>query len=534
MFVSDVENVCQGTRRHKIGSTTLYVSPRFECQFGGIWDMSKHKAVLPTEITVTWLDHHLSKFIMSSSTCCDEVNHQIRPDYAEICSSVGADNLCIKCLLTQSTPNIRKLSKSWQSNVRQKLDELVAGLVDKKEIMCSSDVWESFKERLKALKDEDSSEFMIVEDDENFCVVIVGMKCVVQSQYDKVLSQKQQTEVELERKTQIKTETKRFNPGQIMLLKNDGVFIEVNNIAEDLEVVVIDTENGEIQFTGIEEDIKKAQVKIYEFLNEKIQTDITGISEQQSKLIKIESNMKLIQEQLEDRNIKANIVVSREKLQVVSSSGEDNSRAEQNVKNFTKESIINLGDDAVTVLSKDAWTHKLADIDQKYPQQVLISVARDGTVTLTTEANVHNDVHSELKALIDQHSTHLECIEVEKEGNYMFLLRYCMEELELLQNDLKMESVQITLVKDGIEISGTSSGIKLAKSKVSVVIDRIREKKLVHKGPGIGHVLCHDNMERLYMISEQTRTVILLEESEGKYMCTGNRKIFILYSVEGY
>ncbi|KAJ8317330.1 hypothetical protein KUTeg_005234 [Tegillarca granosa] len=531
---TDVENVCQGFRRHKMKGTTLYVSPRFESQFGDIWDASKHKAVIPTEMSVTWVDSHLSRFILSSPTCCNEFNHQIQSEYAEICSSFGADYLCIKCLLKQSTPNIHKLSKSWESNVRRKFDELVTRIVDRKEVMCSSSLWEPFKERLKDVKDENSSdvkdenssEFMLVEDDENLSVVIVGMKSMVQCQYDELLIQKQKLETELERKNKIKTETKRFHHEQVIILNKYGIITEVNNIAEDLKVVP-DTENGEIQFTGIEEDIKKAQVKIYEALNEKILTGITSLSEQQMKLIKNETNIKLIQEQFEDKNIKANIIVSGEKLQIISSSVAGDSKAEQIVKQFTKQSIINLGDNAVTVLSKDAWTNKLTEMEQKHRDQVLICVDKDSTITITTVTDIHNEVHSELKTLIGQYTTHSECIEVEKEGHYMFLLQYSVDDLERLQNDLKRESVQITLVKDGIEISGTSSGIKLAKPKVYDIINGIKEKKIEHKGPGIGHVLCHDNMERLHMISEHTRTVILLEDvdNNGNYMYIGTGDI---------
>ncbi|KAJ8317331.1 hypothetical protein KUTeg_005235 [Tegillarca granosa] len=471
--------ICEPTQRHIVKNVPLKVTPSFKCRFGEVWDYKKHEVKLPEDITVTWMDTPILTFFISDKSLSriKDINTHLHAHSAEVCCLDG-EKLCIKCLLTQTTPGVRKIAKSWTTDVRKTYDDIVKKTLLKIKISCSSPkIYAELKENLPKINL--SKDVNVLEDDKVHCFIIVGPNTAAQNSQKKILEMKKTIESE----NNIVSESKTFTSGKIYILEKEGVIGQVNKIADDLDVFT-DQEAGVIYFKGTANDVLEAKVKIYEALNKKTVRRVYGLSPLQIKLMK--NVVGLIHETFQCYNIKGAVDYSSEKIEVITSTENENILAVDLVKNFVIERVINLGFESLSVLDKQQWSFTVNKMKRDHAEKILIEIF-DSIITVAATCDIFDEVFEELKSVIDHNTIISESIELNSNGEFEFLEKFRFDDLEKLQNDLSGECVQIEMHSDSlsIEISGTKSGIDKAKSSLNQEIQDIIKIKYVKKGVGI-------------------------------------------------
>lgn len=473
------------------------------------------------------MDRDIQTFLISekSSFKLNVININLKPYFAEVCCSDG-ENLVIKCLLTQQTPEVRKITKSWVPDVTNAYDDLVLETLQKINIHCPSpDIWQELKKKLgETILCGDMNMINILEDDENSCFILVGLKTVVQNNKKKLLELKETIEKKLERKNKIVLETKTFSSGKIYILENHGIIEQVNKIADDLEVFT-DQSKGVIYFQGTAEDVCEAKVKIYKALHEKIVIQVHDLSTLQTKLIK--KVVGLIHEKFKLQNINGTVDTSSGKIEVITSTRWDNRKAINVVKHFTIERVINLGFESLSVLDKPEWSCLITNIKRDHAEKVLIETPDSMTVTVVATEDIFNEVFEELTYVIDHNTIITDSIVVNCYGFFEFLEKFWIDGREELQRDLSSESVQLEMHADTleIEISGTKTGIEKAKSCLKHEIKKIKQMEYVKKGFGISKVIDED-IEMLHQKCSDHNTVLSLPDSEGVQGVSDSHKLY--------
>ncbi|XP_056005276.1 protein mono-ADP-ribosyltransferase PARP14-like isoform X3 [Ostrea edulis] len=490
---------------HKVSHTPLVVTPLFFTDHGEIYDAMKHRVPLPDAFIVTDVDSHLQRFLQQSNQTVEQINSELEKKFAK---AIVTEEIQVECLLSQKTPNARQHVKTWKTDAKESFDYHVREIIQKAEIEVTEDAWSEVEEYITITHMHSSDSIITIYEKDTLKIVFVGMKTLVQDVHIQTSNQNKAIESKLERKRQIISEERECSVSNIRLLERLGVFAEVNDIREDLDVDK-DCQNGKILFRGVRDDVLEARLRIEEKLNQFEKWTITeGLSKYQILLLGTEGRKSDLQDAFQRQGLTVEVEFEGEAIKVYVVDNSQKSSAHNIIMNLTKESSIVLDETSLNVLSTEKWELEMMTILSENYERVMISPSNDAKITITTTSDLHIGVKTRLENFIQEHSIYTDIVDIDDEGVVKFIVKHCSKLLEKIQDKHQQHFLKVEVQNKQVMMSGTKEGISLARSDVMAMTRDINHEIKTYNQPGINKVLRTDQ-ERLVEIEDNCRSIIM-------------------------
>lgn len=437
-----------------------------------------------------------------------EINETLHQKHAKL--SI-IETLKIQCLLSQKTPNIRQIVKSWKTEVQEIWAKFVEDTTQKVEICVTEEVWPDLMIHVKNIEEKDESKIIVIVEEDELKLIFVGYRNVVETLTEKVKQHKAEVEQKLDRKNRRETKTLIHRPAKVRLLQSIGALDDLNNtIADDFECT-FDTDSGEIQCTGVKEDIDAAKLKILELLSEFHTSvlDFEDLSENQVKLICGNIVQDMISQELQSGNKQAEFEVSEDnKITIYVVDQAEMLSVKQIIQDMVMGDTIKLDKFSRNVLQKQVWADTKQRLENANKGKLIIEV-EGNTIHITATSDIVNNVMKELKDVITKNTILKEKILVPDVGKMKFINKHCYDKFEDLQDELEEESVHIREQDNNIEISGTKVGLLKVRKLIEDVLSDIHHRQHDINKHSVGKVISPENTAIFSQIEEDTTTIII-------------------------
>ncbi|CAG2236715.1 unnamed protein product [Mytilus edulis] len=319
--------------------------------------------------------------------------------------------------------------------------------------------------------------------------VFVGRSKVVENYVALISAKKLEIEEELNRKKKIKTGSMKLKPIEMSLLTKEDKFAQLKNIAPDFNFEP-NKEIGTITFSGVEEDITKAKVTIFEITNNYHSIRIDCLSEHKCQLLKRKPVSDIMYESFSDDNISIVWDISDDHVTVCTS--QDNRRHIEKVFTDTiREDEIKLDEASKDVLMLDEWVEKLASITHKYGDIVHIDDSFKDRIVITAISNVFDGILKEVEIYIRDTRSSIKEYEllIEEEEKLRFFKNHCRGWVKELEVQYRDQELEIRFGRKSVKIKGTPKTIHTVDDEIKNYLRKINKDIHVISEIGIDSLL---------------------------------------------
>ncbi|XP_071171397.1 protein mono-ADP-ribosyltransferase PARP14-like isoform X2 [Mytilus edulis] len=517
----------------KINGSKVVISVMYYCDHGTFWEHSLHRVAIPGPFKPSVSDIHIRSFIIDITSVCNE---QLEQHHACL---TFKDELHIECTIDPKDRMARQKVKDWKNNVQKAWEEFVNNSVKKRELQITSDTKDSLLEHINKTKDQHKSEELkVISPDETGSMkfVFVGRSKIVENYVELISAKKLEIEVELNRKKKIRTGLMKLKPIEIALMTKEDKFGEVKNIAQDFSCEP-NTETGTITFTGVEEDISKAKVMIFEIKNNYHSWRIDSLSGHMCQLLRKKPVSDIVNESFNDDDIIIVWDISDDYVTVCTS--QDNRRHIEKVFTDTiREDEIKLDKASQDVLMLDEWAEKKTSINNIHRDTANIDDSYNDRIVVTATSDVFDGIMKELDIFITNNSIKEDEITIREEEKFKFFKNHCkdwVKELEVKYSDQKLD---IHFGRQSVKISGTPKVIDIVDDEIQNHLKKIKEDICVISEPGVDSLVSGQAKSDALVspVEEDTKTVITVDPNsvnkQGFRRNTGNKKTDEEYASE--
>ncbi|CAG2200250.1 PARP10_14_15 [Mytilus edulis] len=506
-------------------SSKVVISVMYFCDHGTYWEKSLHRVAIPDPFKPSVSDSHIRSFIIDITSVCNE---QLEQHHACL---TFKDELHIECTIDPKDKMARQKVKDWKNNVQKAWEEFVNNSVRKRELQITSDTKDSLLEHINKTKDQHKSEELkVISPDETGSMkfVFVGRSKIVENYVEQISAKKVEIEEDLNRKKKIKTGSMKLKPIEIALMTKEDKFGEVKNIAQDFSCEP-NTESGAITFTGVEEDISKAKVMIYEIKNNYHSWRIDSLSNHICQLLKRKPVSDMVHESFSDDNISIVWDISDNHVTVCTSQ-DNRPHIEKVFTDTIREDEIKLDKASQDVLMLDEWAEKKTSINNIHRDTANIDDSYNDRVIVTATSDVFDGIMKELDIFITENSVKEEEIKIGEEEKFKFFKNHCkdwVKELVVKYSDQKLE---IYFGRQSVKICGTPKAVDRADGEIKNHLRKINIENHVISEPGVDSLVSDQaKIDALVSpVEEDTKTVITVDPNsvnkQGFRRNIGNKK----------
>ncbi|XP_063432102.1 protein mono-ADP-ribosyltransferase PARP14-like isoform X2 [Mytilus trossulus] len=509
----------------KINGSKVVISVMHFCDHGTYWEQSLHRVAIPGPFKPSVSDSHIRSFIIDITSVCNE---QLEQHHACL---TFKDELHIECTIDPKDKMARQKVKDWKNNVQKAWEEFVNNSVRKRELQITSDTKDSLLEHINKTKDQHKSEELkVISPDETGSMkfVFVGRSKIVENYVEQISAKKLEIEVELNRKKKIRTGLMKLKPIEIALMTKEDKFEEVNNIAQDFSCEP-NTETGAITFTGVEEDISKAKVMIFEIKNNYHSWRIDSLSNHICQLLKRKPVSDMVYENFSEDNISIVWDISDDHVTVCTSQ-DNRPHIEKVFTDTILEDEIKLDKASQDVLMLDEWAEKKTSINNIHRDTANVDDSYNDRVIVTATSDVFDGIMKELDIFITDNSMKEDEITIREDEKFKFFKNHCkdwVKELEVKYSDQKLE---IHFGTQSVKISGTPKVIDIVDGEIQNHLGQIKKDICVISEPGVDSLVSDQTKSDALVspVEEDTKTVITVDPNsvnkQGFRRNTGNKK----------
>ncbi|XP_076101127.1 uncharacterized protein LOC143070915 [Mytilus galloprovincialis] len=509
----------------KISGSKVVISVMHFCDHGTYWEQSLHRVAIPGPFKPSVSDSHIRSFIIDITSVCNEHLEQ-----HHACLTFK-DELHIECTIDPKDKMARQKVKDWKNNVQKAWEDFVNNSVRKRELQITSDTKDSLLEHINKTKDQHKSEELkVISPDETGSMkfVFVGRSKIVENYVEQISAKKVEIEEDLNRKKKIKTGSMKLKPIEIALMTEEDKFGEVKNIAPDF-CCEPNTETGTITFTGVEEDISKAKVKIFEIKNNYHSWRIDSLSNHICQLLKRKPVSDMVHESFSDDNISIVWDIDDDRVTVCTSQ-DNRPHIEKVFTDTILEDEIKLDEASKDVLLLDEWAEKKISISHFHRDTANIDDSSNDRIIVTATNDVFDGIMKELDTFITENSVKEEEINIGEEEKFKFFKNHCkdwVKELVVKYSDQKLE---ICFGRQSVKISGTPKAVDRANHEIQNHLGKIKIENHVISEPGVDSLVSDQaKIDALVSpVEEDTKTVITVDPNsvnkQGFRRNTGNKK----------
>ncbi|XP_076101996.1 protein mono-ADP-ribosyltransferase PARP14-like isoform X2 [Mytilus galloprovincialis] len=508
---SEVEQILKDTNI-KIGGFEVIVSPMYYCYHGVCMDHNLHRVSIPAPFKPSVPDSYIKSFIIEITSVCDA---KLKAHHGRL---IQKDEIHIECTLDPKSKDTRKKVQTWEKDIRKAWEEFVKDCAHKKEIQINDTMKESLLEHINKTKISHTSEKLKVlfHDDSQLKFVFVGESKIVENFHKQVSAKKIEIQKKLDRKNKITRKTmKNINPLHLALLKEIHVLDGLKSLADDFSLEADDT-SGHVTLIGVPEDIRSAEVKIYEAKNDFDFWQIDDLSMNKCKLLEKDVILQTIAENIRDNHLHVVIEVKPPVVKVCTNCQNKKQMVEKIIKDEIEEEKIVLDSTNQIVLTIDEWTDKKEEMQNIFSGTCIIDDSQGDSIVVTARSLLLDGIMEELKDFLVNHSIYTDTVRIQEDGVMNYLEKHCSNWKSSLEFNQSKHSLKMEFKSNMIYLSGTKDGITKAKEEINDKIRRISQPDThsISK-PGIdslfGDKSKYSNI--LEQIEDETETIILVDEN---------------------
>ncbi|XP_063432104.1 protein mono-ADP-ribosyltransferase PARP14-like [Mytilus trossulus] len=506
---SEVEKILEDANI-KIGGFQVIVSPMYYCDHGVCMNHSLHRVSIPAPFKPSVPNSHIKSFIIEITSVCDA---KLKAHHGRL---IQKDEIHIECTLDPKSKDTRKKVQTWEKDIRKAWEEFVKDCAHKKEIQINDAIKESLLEHINKTKISHTSEKLKVlfHDDSQLKFVFVGESKIVENFHNQVSAKKIEIQKKLDRKNKITRKTmKNISPLHLALLK--PVLDDLKSLADDFSLEADDT-SGHVTLIGVPDDIRSAEVKIYEEKNDFEFWQIDDLSMNKCKLLEKDVILQTIVENIRDNHLHVVIEVIPPVVKVCTNCQNKRKLVEKIIKDEIGEEKIVLDSTNQIVLTIDEWTDKKEEIQNIFSGTCIIDDSQGDSIVVTARSLLLDGIMAELNDFIVSHSIYTDTVRIQDDGVMKYLEKHCSNWKSSLEFDQSKHALKMEFKRKMAYLSGTKDGISKAKEEINDKIRRIGQPDphSISK-PGIDSLF--DNKRKtsniLDQIEDDTETIILVDEN---------------------
>ncbi|CAC5406007.1 PARP10_14_15 [Mytilus coruscus] len=508
---SEVEKILKDTNI-KISGCEVIVSPMYYCDHGMCWDHNLHRVSIPAPFKPFVPDSHIKSFIIEITSVCDA---KLKAHHGRL---MQKDEMHIECTLDPKNKDTRQKVKTWEKDIRKAWEEFVKCCAHKKEIQINDAIKDSLLEHINKTKISHTSEELTVlfNDDSQQKFVFVGESKIVENFHNQISAKKIEIQEKLDRKNKITSKTmKNISPLHLALLKEANVLDDLQSLADDLNIEADDT-TGQVTLIGVPDDIRSAELKIYEAKNDYELWQIDDLSMNKCKLLEKDVILQTIVENIRDNHLHVVIEVKPPIVKVCTNCQNKKKLVEKIIKDEIEEEKIVLDSTNQIVLTIDEWTDKKEEIQKDFSGTCIIDDSQGDSIVVTARSLLLDGIMVELNDFIVSHSIYTDTVVIPDDGVMKYLEKHCNSWKSSLEFNQSKHSLKMEFKRNMVYLSGTKFGISKAKEEINDKIRRIGQPDMhsISK-PGIDSLFDdkHKTSNILEQIEDDSETIILMDEN---------------------
>ncbi|XP_041369508.1 protein mono-ADP-ribosyltransferase PARP14-like [Gigantopelta aegis] len=483
-----VDQILDYGKGHKLDGAELNVSMYHECLGvgGGVCDPTWFK--MPDPLQVKNLDKHKLKFIRDSETSRKALIKQLKHCHSELTWVTGDDSAVeLKCSLTTEVPDARRLSRTWKTDAETALKEFLS-LLEVEKIKVLKDIWDEVEKEIDAKHTEGASMFLYKDQSS---IVVVGYAKFGKKMAEEVNSLVKKVEDDFERKKQTVSETiNKVKLIQLRLLLASGFPKDTINKFPGLNVN-IKIQKVEISFQGIVGDVKKAQVLMYESLQNTSYSKVQNFSQGQLQLADKKSVRDHIVKKMKSKSLVGVWETTPTEVTILAFSDSDAVEVAQMIKKSVIQNIHRLVPEAIILLSSDGWSKLTTELSNRYGEMIKIIPEPDNSqVVIIATDDIIAAAAEDVGNFFSENTIFEQTVKFPA-GIQRFLQKHCDNDISKIASNLKSMQVQISYshMSKEFTIKATKYGMDSSIKALQNLASKVDQKRYVHKKPGIRKLL---------------------------------------------
>ncbi|XP_041369501.1 uncharacterized protein LOC121383495 [Gigantopelta aegis] len=483
-----IDQILDYGKGHKLEGAELNVSIYHECLGvgGKVCDPIWFK--MPDSLQVKNLDKHKIKFIRESNSSRECLLKELKHCHSELTWVTGDDSAVeLKCSLTTEVLDARRLSRTWKTDAETALKEFLS-LLEVKKIKVLNDIWDEVEKGIDAKHTEGASMFLYKDQSS---IVVVGYAKFGKKMAEEVNSLVKKVEDDFKRKKQTVSETiNKVKLIQLRLLLTSGFPKDMMNKFPGLNVN-IKIPKVEISFQGIVGDVKKAQVQMYESLQNTTYSKVQNFSHGQLQLADKKSVRDHIVKKMKSKSLVGVWEITPTEVTILAFSDSDAVGVAQMIKKSVIQNIHPLVPEAIILLSSDGWFKLTTELSKRYGEMIKIIPEPDNSqVVIIATDDIIAAAAEDVINFFSENTIFEQTVKFPA-GIQRFLQNHCDNDISKIASYLKSMQVQISYSRMSKEftIKATKYGVDSSIKALQDLANKVDQKRFVHKRPGIRKLL---------------------------------------------
>lgn len=529
-----VKRICEREKPHMYDGKTLRVSPYYKSKDGPIWDSALHVVKIPEPVVVPLeadQKHFLEKY------CSEKLFDRLKEKFC--CGSFQDDGLKLECTITPEMRNVKKLSKNWESEARDTLQDYIQNNVFEDTVNVFGEnhekVWPEIQE---FVQDGNMANDCLVFslNQELFSVHLVGFKDAVELHRVKLVSKQE----EVRKRLRIQSKSAKTDPLKARLLESIGVFRE--SVPEDLKVHV---SGGEITVTGQPADVNAILERVYATLDRFDTCTLQhGFSPEFVFFIKTKLTMKLsrilknsgyeVEWDILEKEVhfciyaKTLDAMACDEDDVYAQIDETRFEHKDKVKSLFQCSLYEVKEvvekEAVEVLQSQVWLSKLEHITEKFETSAEVEYKQfEKQLVVYGLEKEAKEVHKMVLEFLDEHVMKQDSLRA-NEIKVRFIHTFRKDSLQEIEQKLASCKVNLWPEGDKIRVTGNKAGIQQAKSSLTKLLDTVISDKHTIRKMGVNKVFM-DQREQGFIDILEKGTECLIQATGEAELARGRTSI---------
>ncbi|KAK3598393.1 hypothetical protein CHS0354_019796 [Potamilus streckersoni] len=508
-------NICERVlqHKHKIDGSELQVSLYYEC-LGHISNDTGPCFKPPKPVKLERLEFAKMQFLMKSEPNRAALQKKLQDCFTQIhWPQAEADCTTLTCTLTSDVQDCEKIALTWAKQAEQNLYDFLKVISVHELRVCQ----EFFETVLQIFQNLDIANpggvFLLVKKEEfSFQVVVHNDMAKFVRDIEGIIKKAEAEFVRKQKQTKVSVSDLKYH--ELKLLLAQKYCSKMEQQFHGLKVN-INLNKNEIVFEGLMEDIRTAQVAMYEVVHCAAVSKFKNIPEGRLFLYKSKEVNDYIVAKLKSEKLIAVWEVVGTKLHIYADSDEAIIQSTSIINGSVKEHQRDLESNQKCVIQSQKWNDKMKDLDKQHQGKLNIILAQDfSKLFLYFTDDILSKVIEEVNDFLSRNCIFEELVTC-KSGTIKLIERRNRDEIDKIAKDLTHSYVQITIKsKEGFLIQGTQDGISQATYRMQELIDEVQHcEHELHK-PGIVEYMEGKGREHITTVENQILCVIQLRGQE--------------------
>ncbi|KAL3863204.1 hypothetical protein ACJMK2_004970 [Sinanodonta woodiana] len=420
--------------------------------------------------------------------------------------SGNSDALEVFPTLNAEMEGVKKLAKTWKDTAEQTLEAYMQQL-DCLEHHVMPDLWASTVTSLQKVHIPKAEDVIVCADQQQNIIRVVGFKDMVSHVFNNLKQIICDGEKELELKKQRTSDKKNLLQHEIYFLSAVNFPGKVRNICSEVDCT-IQQEDKSIVFEGILQDIKQAQVLMFEIIQTIAKSSMPDYSKSKMELLAMKETCDYIRQRLEENGCVGFWESDGSSVIAYDVSDQKANEGIQIIKKCLVENTINMTPEQSGVINSDAWNTMIADINRQHQGQTIIhALVHNSTIEITATDLIAGKIIEIVQDFISANTLYKKMVTVDIH-KMRYLEQWKKPQIDEICKSQQKNMVNIDLNQGVITLQGTQKGLLEAEDKMSTLLKQMCCKHTLIEKPELSKYLC------------TSKGVELIKHTENVNKCT--------------